>query len=173
MANVYSYGSGGDVGPNWVRITARRVDPVLDPPSPVDEELPTVSVVLNGPFGRTVSRPPYGTIEGSYRITGSFQPIGAPGTYGYRATRISVHIGTDIKGDNIGSQFGWHLRHSRKGTLYATGLRHGEVDLQGGPLTPITAMGPGTLLYGFHGQTGTQYDMYQVVEGYTSHGGVI
>lgn len=172
MASVYAYGAGGDVGPQWIRVTARRVDPVLDPPSPVDDELPTVSIVLNGPFGRTTSRPPFGTIEGSYRITGTFQPLGAPGTYGFRVTRINVDIGTLVTGEQAGSAFGWHMRHSRDGTLYATTLRRGEVDLRGDPLRPISAMGPGTLLYGFHGAAGTQFDMHQVIEGYTSHGGV-
>ena len=139
-----------------VSVTQRRLDNRQNPPAYVDEALPTETVVLRGPLKRGRSRAPSGTIAGSYRITGSYQPT-APGTYSLRVTRLSVFAGSRY--------VSWFIRHSRTGTadiIYFPSA--GQETRLGGPLEPVYAFGPGTVLYGFL-EAGSAYWMGQHLEG--------
>lgn len=133
--------------------TTRRLDPRTDPPSFVDEQLPTKSVRLAaGQVGNRGGRfrAPHGTMIGSYRITGSWRELTAPGTYSLRLTRLSILMG---------SREGFaYIRHSRTGTadiihFHAPGQ---EVRL-GAPLEPLYSFGPGTVIFGIGSPLGSAH----------------
>lgn len=147
------------------RIRSVRVfrDPRTDPPSMVDEELPTKTVKLNiGPL-----RAHRGTVEKTYRITGSWRQLSAPGTYSLRITRINAYVGSVAP--TPGSQPGFYIRHSREGTVFShnwSRLNPYPVALLGGPLTPVISVGPGTLMYAFRTNVGSAYDKGLHIEGH-------
>ena len=127
-------------------IESRRfLDPQRVPAAMVDEVLPTSSknlLVLKR--GRV--RAPRGTIQGSMRITGSMRPFN-PGTFSLRVTRVSVFTGS--------RNMAWAIRHSRTGTQDVQQFSSpGQVDLRGGPMTPVYSFGPGTVFWGFIGNAG-------------------
>ena len=149
------------------QVTVRSyLDKRRDPPEYIDEELPTTTILLKGPAGRVTTRTPRGTnAEGSYRITGSHYDTGK-GTYSLRITRVNVSaVGTT---NFQGTVHQWHIRHSRRGTIdVLTFGEQGRVILTGGPRSPVYAVGPGTLFWGwdtFKGEMGTQVALTQVME---------
>lgn len=142
--------------------TRRFLDRRHNPPEFVDEEVPTVSrnlLVLRR--GRV--RSPRGTILGSVRLTGSIRPLSAPGTFSLRVTRVSVFTGS--------RNMAWFIRHSRDGTYDVIHFPSpGQETRLSGPMEPIYAFGPGTVVFGWLGDAagaiGSAYDLGQFLEGY-------
>lgn len=168
---------GGENKVQRLSTTKKFFDKQRNPWGYVDEQLPTTTVKLHGPARRDSARAPRGTnAEGSYRITGSYQPD-SEGTYSLRMTRLSVSAVGSPQASR-GTVFQWHLRHSRQGTLMVHVLQPGaaqsgalpaadRVNLLGGPLNPIVSVGPGTLLWGwdtFKGELGTRVTLTQSME---------
>lgn len=156
--------------------TRRYLDPAKSPPQYVDEELPTITVKLQGPVRRAVARMPSGTIEGSFRITGTNYDL-VPGSYSLRLTRISLSVSGDSGAGTAkfdrpwkGTTYRHHIRHSREGTLHVAQFSEpGQLDLLGDGLHPLISVGPGTLLWGWTkqlpGATGTRVTLAQTLEG--------
>lgn len=154
------------------RFTTRKfLDRMLEPPGYVDEELPTRTRKLSWPQRRGVTqRATQGTasatasIEGSLRITGSHYDFNE-GSYSFRVTRLSV----GVAGTNAfhGTTYDWYLRHSREGTIDRIPFgAQDRVFSVGGPKTPIYAVGPGTLIWGWRfPQAGTHVTLAQSMEG--------
>ncbi len=145
------------------RFMRRFIDYQVDPPAIVDEDLPTTTVKLTiGKGGRF--RAPHGTQTGSYRITGSHRELTAPGTYALRVTRVSVASGS--------RETNWYIRHSRKGTVDIIYFpAPGQETRLGGPMNPIYAFGPGTVIYGFL-ESGSAHWLSQHMEGIVSTEGI-
>ena len=156
--------------------TRRYLDPAKSPPEYIDQELPTVTVKLQGPERRAIARMPAGTIEGSYRITGSHHDL-APGTYSLRVTRLNAGASGDSGAGTQkfsrpwkGSVYYFYARHSREGTVHIESFDQPEQRVrQGDALRPIFSVGPGTLLWNWAlqgpGVTGTRVTVSQTIEG--------
>ena len=156
--------------------TRRYLDPAKSPPTYVDQELPTITVKLQGPQRRAVARMPSGTIEGSYRITGSAYDL-TPGTYSLRVTRLSLGaVGDSGAGSQQfsrpwkGSVVYFYARHSREGTIHVEMFDHPEQRVrQGNALEPVFSVGPGTLFWNWAkqgpGAAGTRITLSQQLEG--------
>ena len=159
-------------------VTPRYLDRQKDPPEFVDLELPTRTVKLKGPGRRVTFRAPAGSVEGSYRVTGSHYDL-APGTYSLRVVRISLGVmGEGGAGTGAGrGGLGWrgtvyshYIRHSRDGTIMENLFGQSEQrHIIGDPLKPILAVGPGTLFYAFRnpatGGMGTRVTFSAQIEG--------
>lgn len=154
---------------NVQRVSASKLfrDNRLDPPQYVDEEIPSVSVVLGARNRRGILNKDAGTAEASFTITGSLREF-IPGTYGLRVTRVSVVNGS-AGGARPTNSVLWYIRHSREGTVdvIRTPRGGGQVVLQGDPMRPIYTFGPGTVLYAFAG-TASAGSRSMHVEGFTS-----
>lgn len=155
-------------------VTTRRfLDKRREPWEVVEEELPTTTkkVFARGKQGTALDTGAGRTIMGSYRITGSHYDF-APGTYSYRVTRRSVHIGSY---ENTNCEIDWELRHSREGTvdripfLLGTpakfrGRDSNRAEAFGQPLAPLYSFGPGTIWTYFNPKRGT-VRVFSVLEG--------
>ena len=142
--------------------TRRMLDPYGNPPRYVDEELPVVSVKLQGIERKTSERGPHGTAVGSLRLSGSFYET-AKGTNSLRITRLSLFSGS--------RNHSWFIRHSREGTVDEIGFESpGQHFAVGDPMAPIYAFGPGTITWGWRGDEagamGSAFTMTQSMEGY-------
>lgn len=153
--------------------TRRFLDRRQDPPSYVDDELPTKTVKI-------FSRNKEGTIfagttslinMGSIHFSGSHYDFG-PGTFSLRIIRRSVYVGS--AGPAL-VDLEWRLRHSREGTIDVIPFYLGtpaskrtpaarERVAQGGPMNPIYSFGPGTLWTYFKSRAGT-VRVYSSLEG--------
>lgn len=124
----------------------KLLDKRRNPPAMVDEELPTLTknlLVLKR--GRV--RAPRGTIVGSFYLTGSVRPLSAPGSFSFRVTRLSLATGS--------RNMEWAIRHSRNGTYDVISFPNpGQETRLGGPMNPIYAFGPGSVLWGWLGDAG-------------------
>ena len=149
-----------------VSLTRRFLDKRQNPWEYVDEELPTTTLKL-------FSRKKQGTVldsssgltnMGSVEFSGSFYELN-PGTYSYRVTRRSVHIGSAV---TYTAEIEWKLRHSREGTVdiipfylgtqqsnRRAGIAERRTEARGGPMEPIYSFGPGTLWTYFNPRRGT------------------
>ena len=142
-------------------VTERRLDPALDPPEYKDVELPTMSVKLQGALRRSRERAPHGTVFGSLRLTGSFHELGK-GTASLRVTRLSLFSGSRNNA--------WHIRHSRDGTVDVIDFEApGQHVLLGNALEPIYSFGPGSITWGWLGNSagsiGSAHNVSQSMEG--------
>lgn len=162
-------------GHERVFTTRRYLDPAKSPPQYIDEELPTITVKLLGPERRASARMPAGTIAGSFRITGTNYDL-TPGTYSFRATRLSVGIAGDSGAGTSkftypwkGTVYNFHIRHSREGTILTETFNQSEQRVrQGNALSPIFSVGPGTLIWQWIKRLpgiGTRVDINQSIEG--------
>lgn len=147
--------------PEQQHLVRRFLDKSRDPPEFVDEELPTITVKLQGPERRVRERAPHGTVAGSYRVTGSFYEA-AIGTYSLRVTRVSIFSGS--------RNSAWHIRHSRDGTVDLIDFESpGQHMALGKPDAPVYSFGPGTVSWGFVGDSGgamgSAYNVSQAMEG--------
>ena len=144
----------------------------------LDEELPTVTLKLQGIGRRASSRMPRGTVEGTYRITGTNYDL-TPGTYSLRALRVTAGIsgpggaGTRKDYQWSGTTYAFYVRHTRQGTLLFLPFdRAGVVDMRGNPRDPVFAVGPGTLAWAWQtlsaGGVGTRVTVSQQIEGLLS-----
>lgn len=137
-----------------VHSTKKFLDKRPSPWEYVDEELPTISVRICANGRRTPRvRGTGGVVNaGSYWLSGTYQ-----GTYSLRVTRVSVASGSP------GAL--WSIRHSREGTrdqIYFPAPAQ-EI-LLGGPMEPVYAFGPGTVLAEWT-VTGTAQWFYSDIEG--------
>jgi hypothetical protein len=144
----------------------RFLDPESNPPTYKDEELPTQTVKFQGHSRKVRERAPHGTTLGSVRLTGSYYET-ALGTYSLRVTRVSVFSGSRNNA--------WHIRHSRQGTVDVIDFPSpGQHVNLGGPYEPVYSFGPGTVTWGFIGDSGagigSAYNMSQAMEGHLGYG---
>ncbi len=156
-------GGGAPSGQQRVFYTERQLDPARNPPGFVDRELSTFSVKFVGPGrGRGSMRAPKGgSIEGSYRVTGSWRELTAPGTFSLRLTRVSVFSGS--------REEMFYIRHSRLGTIYNVYFpQPGRFDAIGHRDQPILVLPPGTTFYAFQTNTGSAYNRGYSMEGLPS-----
>lgn len=155
--------------------TRRFLDRAKSPPEYVDEVLPTITLKLQGPERRASARMPSGTIAGSFRITGTNYDL-VPGTYSFRATRVSVGIAGDSGAGTSkftypwkGTVYNFHIRHSREGTIMTEAFNEpGQRVRQGDGLHPVFSVGPGTLIWQWVKRLpgiGTRVDINQTIEG--------
>lgn len=137
----------------------------------VDLELPTITVKLQGVNRRAITRAPIGSVEGSFRVTGSHYNL-APGTYSLRVTRVSVGVvGT---ASFRGTSFAFYARHSREGTVFVSLFgAPDQRNIMGNQLEPVFSVGPGTLLWGWDqlnpGALGSHVSFSQQMEGVLGH----
>ena len=155
--------------------THRYLDPAKSPPQYVDAELPTITVKLQGPVRRATARMPRGTIEGSFRISGTNYDL-TPGTYSLRVTRLAAGVaGPGNAGSRqdyrwSGSVYFFYVRHSREGTVHVEVFDRPEQRVrQGDGLHPVFSVGPGTLFWNWAlqgpGVAGTRVTVTQGIEG--------
>ena len=145
--------------------TTRRVlDPALDPPAYVDEKLPTETVKFQGALRTSMDRAPAGTELGSYQVGGTFQVTGGRGTHSLRIVRLELYSGSRNNK--------WHIHHSRDGTVGLHDFANpGQVVVLGDQHKPIYSFGPGTISWGWLGDSivgdniGSAFDMRQSMEG--------
>lgn len=159
MVNAHqdAQGGGGPSGQQRVFSSERLFDPARNPPEFVDRQLPTFSVQLIGPGrGRGFSRAPRGgTIEGSYRVTGSWKELSAPGTFSLRIVKMNVFTGS--------REHLFYLRHSRRGTLDTIYFpRPGQHIAYGDGNRPLLVVPPGTLFWGWNTQGSGYWSGYSM-----------
>ena len=152
----------------------RYLDRRKDPPEFVDLELPTRTIHLLGPGRRSTFRAPSGTVEGSYRITGSWRNF-APGTYSLRLINLRLGVrgkseaGTHPNAPQYrGTIHEFYIRHSRDGTIFSTDFDGPDNrTFAGDPLRPVLAVGQGTLFYAWRLRegAGTGVTLTQNIEG--------
>ena len=151
------------------------LDPYGNPPRYVDEELPVVSVKLQGIERKTSERGPHGTALGSLRLTGSFHEL-AEGTNSLRVTRLSLGVvapntlGVGTPDIGLGTSYRWHIRHSRQGTVDVKLFSEsGRIEERGDAMRPVYAFGPGTVTWGWlgdhFGEVGSRVGFSQSLEG--------
>ena len=145
-------------------VTRRYLDPATDPPSYVDEKLPTETVKFQGALRTSMDRAPHGSELGSYQVGGTFQVTGGRGTHSLRITRLELYTGSRNNK--------WHIHHSRDGTVGVLDFANpGQLVTLGDQYKPIYSFGPGTVSWGWLGDSiigdniGSGYDMSQSMEG--------
>jgi len=127
------------------RTVRRFLDKRTNPPSYVDEVLPTQTkqIFIRSKIGTAIDNSLGDINVGSTYFSGSHYDF-SPGTTSLRVTRHVVGIGSP---GGPGGQLWWKLRHSRLGTVdgIAFASARGQLIRDKAPMEPLYAFGPGTI----------------------------